>query len=252
MRSLRCSVSGAADHLRAHEPSPVPAPPLAPKRLHAHTRHRGKDDACQDLDAVDSPGCPQIYLHRAGKEAKCLLIAVLRRRYHARSPRRPFLGRAFFWVKEAIDVKEVRSHRGLQEAEGRDPVFPRPTSAERSQTGSASRASSVTSARTPSTTTRRTSKMPWHRIAQLEERLLAARVIDKKVEISKDVVSVGSKVRRATLRFRRRRSEYHIVGSAGGRTRSSRSCRTSRPSAARSSGRRRARTVEVSTPKGKR
>jgi transcription elongation factor GreA len=33
-----------------------------------------------------------------------------------------------------------------------------------------------------------------HRFAQLEERLLAARVIDKK-EISKDVVSVGSHVR---------------------------------------------------------
>ena len=51
-----------------------------------------------------------------------------------------------------------------------------------------------------------------HKIAQLEERLLSARVITKK-EISKDTVSVGSKV---TLRdiAARKSFEYHIVGSA--------------------------------------
>ena len=51
-----------------------------------------------------------------------------------------------------------------------------------------------------------------HKIAQLEERLLTARVITKK-EISKDTVSVGSKV---TLRDigARKSFEYHIVGSA--------------------------------------
>ena len=51
-----------------------------------------------------------------------------------------------------------------------------------------------------------------HKIAQLEERLMSARVITKK-EISKDTVSVGAKV---TLRdiAARKSFEYHIVGSA--------------------------------------
>ena len=51
-----------------------------------------------------------------------------------------------------------------------------------------------------------------HRIAQLEERLLSARVISKK-EISKDAVSVGSKVRLRDMQANKT-FEYHIVGSA--------------------------------------
>jgi transcription elongation factor GreA len=51
-----------------------------------------------------------------------------------------------------------------------------------------------------------------HKIAQLEERLLSARVITKK-EISKDTVSVGSKVRLRDVAARQT-FEYHIVGSA--------------------------------------
>ena len=51
-----------------------------------------------------------------------------------------------------------------------------------------------------------------HRIAQLEERLLSARVITKK-EISKDIVSVGSKVRLRDIQANKT-FEYHIVGSA--------------------------------------
>ena len=51
-----------------------------------------------------------------------------------------------------------------------------------------------------------------HKIAQLEERLLSARVITKK-EISKDTVSVGSKVRLRDLQANKT-FEYHIVGSA--------------------------------------
>ena len=51
-----------------------------------------------------------------------------------------------------------------------------------------------------------------HRIAQLEERLLSARVITKK-EISKDTVSVGSKVRLRDIQANKT-FEYHIVGSA--------------------------------------
>jgi transcription elongation factor GreA len=51
-----------------------------------------------------------------------------------------------------------------------------------------------------------------HKIAQLEERLLSARVITKK-EISKDMVSVGSKVRLRDMAANKT-FEYHIVGSA--------------------------------------
>jgi transcription elongation factor GreA len=51
-----------------------------------------------------------------------------------------------------------------------------------------------------------------HKIAQLEERLLSARVITKK-EISTDQVSVGSKVRLRDIGANKT-FEYHIVGSA--------------------------------------
>jgi transcription elongation factor GreA len=51
-----------------------------------------------------------------------------------------------------------------------------------------------------------------HRIAQLEERLTAARVIEK-ADIKKDVVSIGSKVKLRDLEAKKT-FEYHIVGSA--------------------------------------
>ncbi len=51
-----------------------------------------------------------------------------------------------------------------------------------------------------------------HRIATLEERLLSARVIEKK-DIAKDVVSVGSKVKLRDVAAGKT-VEYHIVGSA--------------------------------------
>src|SRR3989449_4958252 len=51
-----------------------------------------------------------------------------------------------------------------------------------------------------------------HRISQLEERLLSARVIEKK-DIAKDVVSVGSKVKLRDIAANKT-FEYRIVGSA--------------------------------------
>ena len=51
-----------------------------------------------------------------------------------------------------------------------------------------------------------------HKIAQLEERVLSARVITKK-EISKDSVSVGAHVRLRDMQANKT-FEYHIVGSA--------------------------------------
>jgi transcription elongation factor GreA len=51
-----------------------------------------------------------------------------------------------------------------------------------------------------------------HRIATLEERLKAARVIEKR-EITTDVVSVGSRVKLRDMDAKKT-EEYHIVGSA--------------------------------------
>jgi transcription elongation factor GreA len=51
-----------------------------------------------------------------------------------------------------------------------------------------------------------------HKIAQLEERILSARVITKK-EILKDAVSVGAHVRLRDMQANKT-FEYHIVGSA--------------------------------------
>jgi transcription elongation factor GreA len=51
-----------------------------------------------------------------------------------------------------------------------------------------------------------------HKISQLEDRLLSARVITKK-EISKDAVSVGAHVRLRDMQANKT-FEYHIVGSA--------------------------------------
>lgn len=87
-----------------------------------------------------------------------------------------------------------------------------------------------------------------HKIAQLEERLLAARVIDKK-EISKDVVSVGSKVRLRDVAAKET-VEYHIVGSAEANPLQQKLSNES-PVGRAILGKKKGETVEVSTPKGK-
>src|SRR3954452_23457602 len=50
----------AGHHFRAYEPRAVAAA-LAPKRLDAHPRHRGKDDAGWDLDIADPPRFAQVH-----------------------------------------------------------------------------------------------------------------------------------------------------------------------------------------------
>ncbi len=86
-----------------------------------------------------------------------------------------------------------------------------------------------------------------HRIAQLEERLLSARVIDKK-EISKDVVSVGSKVRLRDVAAKET-VEYHIVGSAEANPAEQKLSNES-PVGKAIIGRKKGETVEVITPRG--
>ena len=87
-----------------------------------------------------------------------------------------------------------------------------------------------------------------HRIAQLEERLLSARVITKK-EISKDAVSIGSHVRLRDMQANKT-FEYHIVGSAEANPAENKLSNES-PSGKALIGRKRGEEVTVSLPTGK-
>jgi transcription elongation factor GreA len=86
-----------------------------------------------------------------------------------------------------------------------------------------------------------------HRIAQLEERLLSARVIDKK-EISKDAVSIGSTVKLRDVEAKKT-VEYHIVGSAEANPTENKLSNES-PVGKAILGRKKGETVEVTTPRG--
>ena len=86
-----------------------------------------------------------------------------------------------------------------------------------------------------------------HRIAQLEERLLAARVIEKK-EISKDVVSLGSHVKLRDVEAKKT-LEYHIVGSAEANPAENKLSNES-PVGKAIIGKKKGETVEVATPRG--
>ena len=87
-----------------------------------------------------------------------------------------------------------------------------------------------------------------HKIAQLEERLLSARVITKK-EISKDTVSVGSKVRIRDVNAKQT-FEYHIVGSAEANPAENKLSNES-PVGKAIIGKKKGETVEVAAPRGK-
>ena len=86
-----------------------------------------------------------------------------------------------------------------------------------------------------------------HRIATLEERLVAARVIEKG-EVSKDVVSIGSHVRLRDVDAKET-VEYHIVGSAEANPAEHRLSNES-PVGKAIIGHKKGETVEVPTPRG--
>ena len=86
-----------------------------------------------------------------------------------------------------------------------------------------------------------------HKIAQLEERLLSARVITKK-EISKDTVSVGSHVRLRDMQANKT-FEYHIVGSAEANPAENKLSNES-PVGKAIIGHKKGETVEVTAPRG--
>jgi transcription elongation factor GreA len=85
------------------------------------------------------------------------------------------------------------------------------------------------------------------RIATLEDRLLAARVITKK-DIAKDVVSVGSKVRLKDMAANKT-FEYHIVGSAEANPAENRLSNES-PVGKAILGHKKGEVVEVAAPRG--
>ena len=86
-----------------------------------------------------------------------------------------------------------------------------------------------------------------HKIAQLEERLLSARVITKK-EISKDAVSVGSKVKLRDIGAKQT-FEYKIVGSAEANPAENKLSNES-PVGKAILGRKKGDVVEVAAPRG--
>jgi transcription elongation factor GreA len=86
-----------------------------------------------------------------------------------------------------------------------------------------------------------------HKIAQLEERLLSARVITKK-EISKDSVSIGSIVKLRDVDANKT-FEYHIVGSAEANPAEHKLSNES-PVGKAIMGCKKGETVEVSAPRG--
>jgi transcription elongation factor GreA len=86
-----------------------------------------------------------------------------------------------------------------------------------------------------------------HKIAQLEDRLLTARVITKK-EISKDTVSIGSRVRLRDVAANKT-FEYRIVGSAEANPAENKLSNES-PVGKAIMGHKKGETVEVSAPRG--
>ena len=86
-----------------------------------------------------------------------------------------------------------------------------------------------------------------HKIAQLEERLLSARVITKR-EISKDAVSVGSHVRLRDMQANKT-FEYHIVGSAEANPAENKLSNES-PVGKAIMGKKKGEVVEVTAPRG--
>jgi transcription elongation factor GreA len=86
-----------------------------------------------------------------------------------------------------------------------------------------------------------------HRIMQLEERLLTARIISKR-EILKDAVSVGSHVRLRDMQANKT-FEYHIVGSAEANPAENKLSNES-PVGKAIMGRKKGEIVEVTAPRG--
>jgi transcription elongation factor GreA len=86
-----------------------------------------------------------------------------------------------------------------------------------------------------------------HRIAQLEERLVSARIVETK-DLPKDIVGIGVKVRLKDIDANET-TEYHIVGSAEANPAENKLSNES-PVGKAIMGRKKGETVEVAAPRG--
>ena len=202
----------AADHLRAHEAG-AEAATLPPERLHADARHRREHEARRHLDAANPPGRTQIQTHRSAENRSrggplriTAVGATIPAREGACSASCSFRRRAGV-AKEVILTKEgyekLKQEIEYLSTEKRREVADRIRVAR--EFGDIAENSEYDDAKNEQA-------LVEHRIAMLEERLLSARVIEKK-DIAKDVVSVGSTVKLRDMGANKT-VEYRIVGSA--------------------------------------
>ncbi|MBA3374816.1 MAG: transcription elongation factor GreA [Actinobacteria bacterium] len=262
---------GAADHLRAHEPSAVAAA-LPPEGLHADARHGREDEPGRYLDGADLPGCSEIdhRIHRRSSNGRRCRgrIRGIRRATRIRAsgfwscaqsvdagfapqlPFRPFDGAGGappsclggHFLKDVILTPE--GYKLLKSELDRLRTEKRREIAERI---AAARAFGEIAENAEYDDAKNEQMMLEHRIAQLEERLANARVINPK-DIDTSVVSVGSVVRLRDVDAKET-VEYFIVGSAEANP-VERKLSNESPVGKAIMGRKKGETVEVATPRG--
>ena len=237
---------GAADHLRAHE-SGTETAALAAKCLHAYACHRRQNHAGRYLNGTDPPRSAKIKAQNAGG-----IVASMSSCEEPRTPvpfrpaTAPYTPRDFFRrgpvPKEVILTKEgyekLKQEIDFLSSEKRREVAERIRTAR--EFGDITENSEYDDAKNEQA-------LVEHRIALLEERLLSARVIDKK-DIAKDVVSIGSMVKLRDMGAGKT-VEYRIVGSAEANPTEQKLSNES-PVGKAIIGRKKGEVVEVSAPRG--
>ena len=241
----------AADHLRADEPR-AEAAALPPKCLHADAGHRREHEPCRDLDRADRPGLPKVD-HRVGMVdaavAACRGVpnraaaATIRVRVARIAPAFSFLATtAEGFLKDVILTPE--GYDTLKQRARHLRTDRRREIAERIR---AAREFGDIAENAEYDDAKNEQAMLEHKIAQLEERLANARVIDT-ADVDTSVVSVGSVVRLRDVDAKET-IEYYIVGSAEANP-AERKLSNESPVGKAIIGRKKGETVEVVTPRG--
>ena len=238
---------GAGDHLGADETRPETAS-LAAERLHADARHRREDEARRDLDVVDEPALPKVDLHaRNGRYMPFARVRPATATLHDRPDapiraRKPLAAPGGSVLKEVLLTPEgyekLTQELELLRTDRRREVADRIRVAR--EFGEIAENAEYDDAKNEQA-------MLEHKIAQLEERLLNARVIDT-ADVDTSVVSVGSVVRLRDVDAKET-VEYHIVGSAEANP-AERKLSNESPVGRAIIGHKKGETVEVQTPRG--
>ena len=196
---------GHRDHFRADEPGPVAAA-LAAKGLHSDACHRREHEAGGDFDLPDEPDAVQVDLHTlegSGGSCGSPRSATMGARLAAPACSKRSGGPLKEVILTAAGYEKLRQEIEILQTEKRREVAERIRVAR--EFGDIAENAEYDDAKNEQA-------MLEHKINQLEDRLLTARVITKK-EVSKDTVSVGAKVVIRDIHARKE-FEYHIVGSA--------------------------------------